>query len=133
MLAAPAVVAAAAPQPTAESGTEFIGPETELSEDFDISRFGPNMQDAYRGPTEDNPSLSLKTRLSRASGMDQQERKLDAEVEAATGEPVLDETDQTPATAEAPAAKPSVIRHVDGDFMLGRAGKKPIVRPTFTH
>ena len=132
VLAAPAVVAAAAPQPTAESGTEFIGPETELSEDFDISRFGPNMQDAYRGPTEDNPSLSLKTRLSRASGMDQQERKLDAEVEAATGEPALDETVAT-TPAAAPAAKPSVIRHVDGDFILGRAGKKPIVRPTYTH
>jgi hypothetical protein len=133
VLAGPAVAAASTAQPTAESDdAKFIGPVTDLPEGFDISRFGPNVQDAYRGPTEDNPSASLKTRLSRASGMDQQERKLDAEVEAATGEPVLDEADATPAAA-APATKPAVIRHSDGDFMLGRATKKPTVRTTFTH
>jgi len=127
--AGPTVVAAATPQPTAEAGPEFIGPETELSEDFDISRFGPNVQDAYRGPTEDNPSLSLKTRLSRASGMDQQERKLDAEVEAVTGEPALDEADATP-TAESPPAKPSVDP-ARGDFIFARGNKKP--SSAFTH
>ena len=60
--------------------------------------------------------------------MDQQERKLDAEVEAATGEPVLAEADATPA-AEAPAAKPLTVRHTDGDFMFGSAGKKSEIEP----
>ncbi len=132
-LAAAALAEAAAPEPApaTESTAKFIGPVADLPEGFDLSRFGPNVQDAYRGPTEDNPSASLKHRLSRASGMDQQERKLDAEVEAVTGEPVLDESDTTP-PAEAPAAKPSVIHHVDGDFILGRDGKKKNLTPTYT-
>ena len=106
---------------------------TDLPEDFDLSRFGPNVQDAYRGPTEDNPSASLKHRLSRASGMDQQERKLAEEVEAVTGEPILDESDTAPA-AEAPAAKPAAVDHVSGDFILRpRMTREPSVRPTYTH
>jgi hypothetical protein len=125
----PALAEAFVPEPDPESGAKFIGPVIELPEGFDLSRFGPNVQDAYRGPTEDNPSMSLRNRLSRASGMDQQERKLDAEVEAATGESVLAEADTTP-PAKAPAVKPSVIRHVDGDFILGSAGKKPRLIPT---
>lgn len=39
---------------------------------------------AMRGPTPDNPSLSLKTRLKRAAFFDKRER----EVEAGTAEPV---------------------------------------------
>jgi hypothetical protein len=128
VLAEPALVAASAPA----SEAKFIGPVTELPEGFDISRFGPNVQDAYRGPTEDNPSASLKHRLSRASGMDQQERKLDAEVEAVTGEPVLDESVATP-PAEAPIAKPAIADQADGGFILARTAKKPVVRPTYTH
>lgn len=127
-----AAVAAAAPEQTPESEAKFIGPVADLPENFDLSRFGPNMQDAYRGPTEDNPSASLKTRLSRASGMDQQERKLDAEVEAATGESVLDESPAAP-PAEAPAAKPPVVRHVHGDFILGSDGEKKKPAPTLTN
>ncbi|MEO7365344.1 MAG: hypothetical protein ABIW03_03405 [Sphingomicrobium sp.] len=84
-------VAAFAPEPSPATEDEFAEHQTDLPEDFDIERFGPNVQDAYRGPTEDNPSLSLKTRLSRAHGMDQQEQKLADEVEAVTGEPILDE------------------------------------------
>lgn len=125
-----AAVAVAAAGPTPDSEAKFIGPVTDLPEAFDVSRFGPNVQDAYRGPTEDNPSASLKTRLSRASGMDQQERKLDAEIEAATGESVLDESVETPPT-ESPAIKPQVVRHGDGDFILGSAAKKK--NPTHTH
>lgn len=49
-------------------------PVTKLPRGFDLSRFGPNVQAAYRGPTEDNPSLSLKNRLRRAAALDQQER-----------------------------------------------------------
>jgi hypothetical protein len=123
MLAEPAVVAASASQPTPESETKFTGPVADLSEDFDLSRFGPNVQDAYRGPTEDNPSASLKARLSRASGMDQQERKLAEEVEAVTGEPILDEADIAPSAEAAPAA-PSANKG-RGDFIFARGNKKP--------
>jgi hypothetical protein len=49
-------------------------PLTTIPEGFDASRFGPHVQAAYRGPTADNPSLSLKTRLKRARFFDQRER-----------------------------------------------------------
>jgi len=47
-----------------------------LPSGFDLSRFGPHVQAAYRGPTEDNPSLSLRHRLRRAAAMDQKERAM---------------------------------------------------------
>jgi len=50
------------------------GPRTEVPAGFDISRFGRHTQAAYRGPTPDNPSLSLKRRLKHASFYDQRER-----------------------------------------------------------
>jgi hypothetical protein len=50
-------------------------PVTTLPNGFDLSRFGPHVQAAYRGPTPDNPSLSLKYRLRRASALDLQERR----------------------------------------------------------
>jgi hypothetical protein len=46
-----------------------------LPDGFDLSRFGPHVQAAYRGPTADNPSLSLKTRLKRARFYDMRERR----------------------------------------------------------
>lgn len=49
-------------------------PTTALPSGFDLSRFGRHVQAAYRGPTPDNPSLSLKNRLRRASFYDQRER-----------------------------------------------------------
>jgi hypothetical protein len=71
------VVAAHEPSP------EIDGPVTELPEGFDVSRFGLHTQAAYNGPTEDNASLSLKHRLSRAAAMDQMaERDAEAEVAA---------------------------------------------------
>ena len=124
VLTAPAPAVASTSEPTPASGAKFIGPVADLPEGFDLSRFGPNVQDAYRGPTEDNPSASLRHRLSRASGMDQQERKLSEEVEAVTGEPILDEAD-TVAPAEAPAAKPAAADPVRGDFIFARGNKKP--------
>lgn len=41
---------------------------------FDTSRYGRHVQAAYRGPTPENPSLSLKRRLKRATFFDQRER-----------------------------------------------------------
>lgn len=59
--------------PVAVAGAEEAQPST-LPNGFDLSRFGPHVQAAYRGPTPDNPSLSLRNRLRRAAAMDQKER-----------------------------------------------------------
>ncbi|WP_309662773.1 hypothetical protein [Sphingomonas sp.] len=126
----PAIAAPVLAEASAPSGTEFIAPQTDLPEAFDIARFGPNVQDAYRGPTEDNPSLSLKTRLRRANGMDQQERKLADEVEAVTGEPILDETDTAQST-DAANAKPAVVDQATSDLIFAHGNDKP--SPALTH
>ncbi|WP_454887884.1 hypothetical protein [Sphingomonas oryzagri] len=52
----------------------FIGPRTRLPEGFDLSRFGRHARAAYLGPTADNPFLSLRSRLKRASFYDRRER-----------------------------------------------------------
>ena len=61
--------------PVAAAPTAAVtGPASDLPEGFDLSRFGPHVQAAYRGPSENNPSLSLKKRLKAARAMDQQDR-----------------------------------------------------------
>jgi hypothetical protein len=77
--------AAAAPVAAAEQQPESVG-ESRLPNGFDLSRFGPHVQAAYRGPTEDNPSLSLRHRLRKAAAMDQMERR-NAASEQAPEEP----------------------------------------------
>ena len=47
----------------------------DLSEDFDTSKFGRHVQAAYRGPTPENPSLSLRKRLKIAGELDRRERE----------------------------------------------------------
>lgn len=94
-------------------------PTTDLPEEFDLSRFGPNVQAAYRGPTEDNPSLSLKHRLRRASFLDQQERRADAN---APEQPAMEK----PATIPAQGKWES---RPDSDFLFYRAGSKPTAKP----
>jgi len=54
-----------------------------LPSGFDLSRFGPHVRAAYRGPTPDNPSLSLRNRLRRAAAMDQKERAMGREASCA--------------------------------------------------
>lgn len=68
---------------------QSAGPATPLPAGFDLSRFGRHVQAAYRGPTADNPSLSLKNRLRRASFFDQQERRAakDAGTAASSAKP----------------------------------------------
>lgn len=46
-----------------------------LPDGFNLSQFGPHVQAAYRGPSPDNPSLSLKKRLSKARALDQRARQ----------------------------------------------------------
>ena len=92
-------------------------PVTALPAGFDVSRFGRHVQAAYRGPSPDNPSLSLKNRLRRAAFFDQQERRAAAEAPEA-------------AIAEAPAGGWALRK--DDEFLFRRAGTKP-VRPAFQH
>ena len=54
-----------------------------LPSGFDLSRFGPHVRAAYRGPTPDNPSLSLRNRLRRAAAMDQKARAMGREASCA--------------------------------------------------
>jgi hypothetical protein len=61
--------------PAAARAMEEEQPST-LPNGFDLSRFGRHVQAAYRGPTPDNPSLSLRHRLRRAAAMDQKERAM---------------------------------------------------------
>ena len=90
-------------------------PVTALPAGFDISRFGRHVQAAYRGPTPDNPSLSLKNRLRRAAFFDQQERRTGA-------------TAPEPVTAEAHVSGWTVRK--DDEFMFRRAGSRSL-RPAF--
>ena len=89
---------------------EADGPVTSLPNGFDLSRFGKHVQAAYRGPTPDNPSLSLKYRLRKAAALDQFERR-DAETRA---EPVA----------------PKHVASGNG-FMLGSTRRRP-APPTAT-
>ncbi len=94
-------------------------PTTALPAGFDILRFGRHVQAAYRGPTPDNPSLSLKNRLRRASFFDQQERRA-AEHGAEVAKPATQPTNQQPAWAS---------RAADGaDFMFRPVAKKPALK-----
>ena len=79
---------------------------------FDPSRFGKHVQAAYRGPTRDNPSVSLEYRLRRAAAMDEQERQGAKEAVAGAS---------APSPADKPAWEDRPTRP-DVEFMLGRGG-----------
>jgi len=70
------------------------------SEDFDTSKFGPHVQAAYRGPTPENPSLSLRKRLKIAGELDRRERESGQIAEA--GKPAAPASKPIVATAKAP-------------------------------
>lgn len=93
---------------------------TKLPDGFDLSRFGPHVRAAYLGPTEDNPSLSLKNRLRRAAAMDQRAR---IEGESRPEQP-------KPANRPAPVLKPMWDEDGEG-FMLRRARVGQTTRPAF--
>ena len=92
-------------------------PATALPKGFDLSRFGRHVQAAYRGPTPDNPSLSLKNRLRRASFFDQQERRA---------------AQEAPSVAQqAPSAKPAwaARKPNEAEFMFRPARPAPVRKP----
>lgn len=72
----------------------------DVSEDFDTSKFGPHVQAAYRGPTPENPSLSLRRRLKIAGELDRRERESGQIAEA--GKPAAPASKPIVATAKAP-------------------------------
>ena len=91
-------------------------PVTAIPSDFDMSRLGRHTQAAYRGPTPENPSLSLRRRLKRANFFDQRARM------AARGE--VPNAAYTAAPSAAPAA---AQRHAE--YVTTKAPQQP--RPTF--
>jgi len=107
----------------AASAASAPAPVTRLPSGFDLSRFGPHVQAAYRGPTPDNPSLSLRYRLRRASALDQQERRAAKEVAA------------TRPAAQVPAkpawVPPTQPARVEAKFMVRRAGASNGAKPAF--
>lgn len=116
-LAEPVVARTTVPQhdPIPPTAPIAGAPTTDLPEGFDLSRFGRHVQAAYQGPTEDNPSLSLKHRVRRASFLDQQERRTGVAAPAQ-------------ASAHIPA-KGNWESRGDADFLFYRAGKKPAPKP----
>jgi hypothetical protein len=110
--------AAPSPAPVAATAAAATGPTTDLPEDFDLSRFGPHMQAAYKGPTPDNPSLSLKYRLRRAAALDQMARKAGAVPGPAP-------------RADAPVAKPATAQPANGEFLLRHPVGKPSVKVAY--
>ena len=92
-------------------------PANPIPAGFDTSRFGRHVQQAYRGPTPDNPFLSLKRRIKRASFYDMRERM------AAQGDLSMTGPATAP-TAQATAAAP---RHAE--FVTTRVQRPP--RPGF--
>jgi hypothetical protein len=74
----------------------------DVPEDFDTSKFGPHVQAAYRGPTPENPSLSLRKRLKIAGELDRRERESGEVADA--GKPAAAAPAEEPvvATARAP-------------------------------
>jgi hypothetical protein len=110
-------VITAAPRQTARSDGD-----TKLPAGFDLSRFGPHVQQAYRGPTPDNPSYSLRKRLHRAAFFDQRERIMgEGKVEAPSV--------ATAARTAAPAAQPNR----NAEYVMSRvnAGRRPDFRPAY--
>ena len=108
-----------APEPRFTPAPAIVAMTT-LPAAFDASDRSPRIQAAYAGPSEDNPSLSLRKRLKRATALDQMERN---------GHIV-----PPPAkTARSETPKPKVSTWANpapGGLMFGR--DDPALRPAFT-
>ncbi|WP_426183420.1 hypothetical protein [Rhizorhabdus sp. FW153] len=115
VMAAPVIAPAMArtdPRPPAAASS--------LPADFDLSRFGRHTQAAYRGPTPENPFLSLRRRLKRASFLDARERVAAAPVAASVAAP-----------QGAPAAATAPVRQAGLVTMKVRLPQRPGFRPAF--
>ncbi|KRB86641.1 hypothetical protein ASE00_08130 [Sphingomonas sp. Root710] len=111
----PSAYAAPPMSPRRPEEVSSDAPVTAIPAGFDLSRYGRHTQAAYRGPTPDNRSLSLRRRLKRANFFDQRERM------AAQG------TQPSPAYTPAPTAASAPQRHTE--YVTTKAPQQP--RPSF--
>lgn len=115
IMAAPlAAPATARTQPGAATGAAA------LPAGFDLSRFGRHTQAAYRGPTPENPFLSLRRRLKRASFLDARERDTSTPIAA-----------QSTTMHTAPAATAAPVRQAGLVTTKVRLPARPGFRPAF--
>jgi hypothetical protein len=108
-----------APEPRFTPAPAMVATTT-LPAAFDASDRSPRIEAAYAGPSEDNPSLSLRKRLKRATALDQMERN---------GHFIPPSTK----TARSETPKPNVSTWANpapGGLMFGR--DDPALRPAFT-
>jgi hypothetical protein len=109
--AAATTAAAVAPR---HDAVDENAPVTDLPEGFDISRFGPHVQAAYRGPTPDNPSLSLKYRLRKAAALDQRERlERESRIEPVAEQPAAGQQNGFIISRNTSAARPAQTQRTD--------------------
>ncbi len=108
---APAMTRFSASAPMADSS---------LPAGFDLSRFGRHTQAAYRGPTPENPFLSLRRRLKRASFLDARERFAAAPVASSMARP-----------QDVPAATTAPVRQAGLVTTKIRMPQRPGFRPAF--
>lgn len=108
---APAMSRTAASAPIAGSS---------LPAGFDLSRFGRHTQAAYRGPTPENPFLSLRRRLKRASFLDARERVAAAPAATSMATP-----------QDAPVAATAPVRQAGLVTTKIRMPQRPGFRPAF--
>jgi hypothetical protein len=94
--------------------TEDGDEQMTLANGFDLSPFGRHVRAAYRGPTEDNPSHSLRKRLAHARFFDLRERQAIERGELVAPEP------------QPIAARAAKATAVDNDQIVVRPGyRKP--------
>jgi hypothetical protein len=115
VMAAPVIAPAMAPSVSRPSIAALS-----LPAGFDLSRFGRHTQAAYRGPTPENPFLSLRRRLKRASFLDARERVAAAPVAASVAAP-----------QGAPAAATAPVRQAGLVTTKVRMPQRPGFRPAF--
>jgi len=84
--------------------------------EFDLSKYGPNVQAAYCGPTTDNPSLSLRKRLKRGAALDQMARST---------------SEAAPVIAKVPATASTGPKTEGGNFMLRPSTVRTSFKPAF--
>ena len=93
--------------------------------DSDLSRYGRHTQAAYRGPTPDNPSLSLKRRLKRAAFFDRREQ-MAGETTPAFEPALRADADDTVVARVDPPMTPPVA-----PAFAPRRGVRPTSKPLF--
>jgi len=104
-------------------------PRTKLPPNY-LSRFGPHVRAAYLGPTEDNPSLSMKHRLRRAAAMDQQARQHGEAPREAT---IAARRDDANVTVRPNQAKKPLWNSANEGFMLRPAGSRQTSKTAYQH